>query len=638
MKLTIGLFVTGLILAAFPVGAWGETPGSDAPAAKETTPAPPPVTAADVQALKDALAAQQLQIERLTQQLQRQQDWQSQRSMEDAGKADPSQTQVPPQQLASVSSIAVPQQPAPSSGLNLQDTPQASSNPMESPVISIHFRGITITPGGFAEAAFVRRSRALAADLPTPFNSLTMPGASQSSLSEFFGSARQSRPTIYVDGRLKNVEFSSYVSGDFLSAADTSSATQTNSYSVRLRQAWGQAKFDNGWSFLGGQMWSLVTEGKAGIAPSDDLGRTNDARPMTIDPGYNVGFTFARQYGIRVTKDFSHKVAFAVALENAQGTLTTHGNTDNFLLGAAGATNSYNDALTACSTNSYTPTGGSAPVYYATCTPAATYTFNPSPDIIAKVAFDPGFGHYEVFGLYDRFRDRVFPCADFAIGTTGPCPNNAALTGPNASGAYNDSKNGGGFGANARWNFADKRIVFGLHAFGGQGVGRYGAAQLSDMAIHADGTPDLIKNYQGLASLEWHGKKLDVYAYTGAEYNSKTSDYDVATSTYVGYGSPHFNNTGCYNETPPSFAVTSGFNPGSLSKCTADTRAIIEGTAGFWYRFYNGPRGKFQFGTQYSYVTRQTWAGIGPSGTGAPGVTPEGLDGMVFTSFRYYLP
>ena len=200
-----------------------------------------------------------------------------------------------------------------------------------------------------------------------------------------------------------------------------------------------------------------------------------------------------------------------------------------------------------------------------------------------------------------------------------PLPQQSALTGPNASGAYNDSKNGGGFGANARWNFADKRIVFGLHAFGGQGVGRYGAAQLSDMAIHADGTPDLIKNYQGLASLEWHGKKLDVYAYTGAEYNSKTSNYDVATSTYVGYGSPHFNNTGCYNETPPSFAVTSGFNPGSLSKCTADTRAIIEGTAGFWYRFYNGPRGKFQFGTQYSYVTRQTWAGIGPSGSRCAG-------------------
>jgi len=608
---------------------------------------PAVITAADVQELKDALAAQQAalraqqsvlaqqqqQIQQLTQQLQ-------QNSKQVAAVSNAALTQPAPQlQMATLKSdVAVQQDSNPSQSLNLQETKeQPDTNPMHGPV-SIHFRGITITPGGFAEAAFVRRSRALGADLPTPFNSLTMPGASQSSLSEFFGSARQSRPTVYVDGRLKNVEFSSYMSGDFLSSGDTSSATQTNSYTFRLRQAWGQAKFDNGWSFLGGQMWSLVTENKAGIAPSDDLGKTNDARPMTIDPGYNVGFSFARQYGIRVAKDFNHKVAFAVALENAQGTLATHGNTDNFLLGAAGATNSYNDALTACSTSSYTPTGATVPVYYTTCTPAATYTFNPSPDIIAKVAFDPGFGHYELFGLYDRFRDRVFPCANFAIGTTGPCPNDPAVTGPNGSGAYNSSKNGGGFGANARWNFDDKHIVFGLHALGGQGVGRYGAAQLSDMAIHADGTPDLIKNYQGLASLEWHGKKLDVYAYTGAEYDGKTSDYDVATSTYVGYGSPHFNNSGCYTETAPSFAVTSGFNPGSLSKCTADTRAIIEGTAGFWYRFYNGPRGKFQFGTQYSYVTRQTWSGVGPSGSGAPGVTPEGLDGMVFTSFRYYLP
>jgi hypothetical protein len=629
MKRTKNVILTALTLAAVSAGAWAENPAG-APAAKDAVAPPPPsvVTAADVQALKDALAAQQLQIQRLSEQLERQQAQQA--AAEAASKAEPKP--VPQQQVAAVTTGITVQQDSSTPGLNLQDTPQGKPNPMESPVISIHFKGITITPGGFAEAAFVRRSRALAADLSTPFNALTMPGASQSNLSEFFGSGRQSRPTIYVDGRMKNVEFSSYMSGDFLSSADTSSATQTNSYSFRLRQAWGQAKFDNGWSILGGQMWSLVTENKAGIAPSDDLGKTNDARPATIDPSYNVGFTFARQYGLRLTKDFNHKVAVAVAIENPQGTLTTHGNADNFLLGSTGATNSYNDALTSCTTNSYTPTGATAPVYYTTCTPAATYTFNPSPDVIAKVAFDPGFGHYEVFGLYDRFRDRVFPCADFVIGGASNCASPATA----ATGAFNSSKNGGGFGANARWNFLNKRIVFGLHAFGGQGVGRYGAAQLSDMAIHANGTPDLIKNYQGLGTLEWHGKKLDVYAYTGAEYNSRTSDYDLKTSTYVGYGSPHFNNSGCYSETAPSIATTNGFNPGALSKCTADTRAIIEGTLGFWYRFYNGPRGRFQFGTQYSYVTRQTWSGTGFSKTSA--VAPEGLDGMVFTSFRYYLP
>jgi hypothetical protein len=617
------LFFAALASAALSAGAWAQTavPPAQAPASS-------PITASDVQALKDALAAQQRQIDKLTQLLQGQQ------SQKDGSNAAAQVQAVSQQQPAELKNAVLVQQDG--HGLNIQDTQSSpSTNPLESPVISIHFKGITITPAGFVAAEFVRRSRALGADVATPFNSLTMPGAAQSNLSEFFGSARQSRPTVYIDGRLKNIELSSYISADFLSSGDTSTATQTNSYTLRLRQAWGQAKFDNGWSILGGQMWSLVTENKAGIAPSDDLGKTNDARPMTIDPGYNVGFSFARQYGLRVTKAFGNKISVAAAIENSQATLTSHGNTNNFLLGESGATNSYNDAVTGCSTASYTPTGSTTPVYYTTCTPTGSYSFNPSPDVIAKVAFDPGFGHYEVFGLYDRFRDRVYPCGNFAIGTTGPCPSGTG-TGPNAEGAYNSAKNGGGIGVNARWNFYQKHIVFGVHGLGGSGIGRYGASQLSDLAIHADGTPDLIKNYQGLASLEWHGKKLDVYFYTGAEYDSRTSDYDEATKAYVGYGSPHFANSGCYTETVPSTAVTSGFNPGALSKCTADSRAVIEGTTGFWYRFYSGPRGRVQFGTQYSYVTRQTWSGITP--TSAPSGAPQGLDNMIFTSLRFYLP
>jgi hypothetical protein len=417
---------------------------------------------------------------------------------------------------------------------------------------------------------------------------------------------------VFVEGRLGNVELSSYVSADFLSAGTTSTSTQTDGYTLRLRQAWGQAKFENGWSFLGGQMWSLLTENKVGIGPSDDAGKTNDARPMTVDSAYNVGFTYARQYGIRVTKDFGHKAYLAIALENAQGTLTSHNNGDNFVLGEAGDGKTFN--------------------------PNATYTFNPSPDIIAKAAFDPGFGHYEVFGIYDRFRDRVFPCGELASATT--LCGGSTVAGPNALGAYRASKNGGGFGANARWNFANKRIVFGLHGFGGNGVGRYGTGQLPDLSVHANGTLDLIRGYQGLGTLEWHGKKLYLYFYTGVEYSSRAYDLDPlgnkGAGQYVGYGAPLFNNRGCYLETPP--AVNTGFTPGTLANCTADTRALIEGTGGFWYRFYEGPRGRFQFGTQYSYVTRQTWSGVGPAGAGAPGVTPEGLDNLVFTSFRYYLP
>jgi hypothetical protein len=598
------LFITALALAALSAGAWAENPAGGTPAkdAAAAAPAAPPtvVTAADVQALKDALAAQQLQIQRLSELLDRQQAQQAAAAA--AVKADPQP--VPQQQLAEITTGNPIQQDATAPATNPQDSSPSISS-MEGP-LTIHFKGINITPGGYAAAEFVRRSRALSADLPTPFNSVTMPGASQSQVSEFFGSGRQSKITTFVNGRLKNVDLSSYVSADFLSAGVTSTSTSTNSYTLRLRQAWAQAKFDNGWSFLGGQAWSLATENGKGISPDDDLGRTNDARPKTIDPSYNVGFVFTRQYGIRLTKSFGDKVAFAVALENAQGTLTTHGNGDNFLFGQAGASNSYNTT--------------------------GTYTFNPSPDIIAKVAFDPGFGHYEVFGLYDRFTDRIFPCGEVASATTSLC-GGSTIPGPNALGAYNASKNGGGIGASARWNIAH-RLTFGVKGFGGSGVGRYAPGGLSDVSINGDGTLHLIKNLAGLTTLEWHTKKLDIYGYGGVEYAQRTGSFDFITGKEVGYGAPLFNNSGCYSELPP--AVNTGFTPTGLSNCTSDTRALIEGTVGFWYRFYNGPRGRFQFGTQYSYLTRQTWSGTGF--TKGVGVTPEGIDNMVFTSFRYILP
>jgi len=72
-----------------------------------------------------------------------------------------------------------------------------------------------------------------------------------------------------------------------------------------------------------------------------------------------------------------------------------------------------------------------------------------------------------------------------------------------------------------------------------------------------------------------------------------------------------------------------GYNP--AGSCGAVTRAILEGTAGFTYRFYTSPKyGRLQYQMTYSYLTREAWAGIG----GAPKAT----NNMVFTSFRYYIP
>ena len=603
---------------------------STAPKPRKPKPAAATLTAADVQALKDAIASQQAALAQQQQQLQELRDElhhrdqvveQAQSSAADAGsKADAAQAQASQQQQTVTElkgDVTDLKTNMASTVVTLQETQKVASTPPT----AIHVKGITITPGGFLAAESVYRSRALASDVNTPFNSVTMPGASASKLSEFFASGRQSRISMLAEGRLAMAKLSGYVEADFLSAGVTSNNNQSNSYSLRQRQAWGQAAFDNGWSVTGGQMWSLVTETKHGVD------NRTEALPMTIDPQYTVGFSWARQYGLRLAKNFGDKVWFAVSMENAQATVTTHGNASNFLIGAPGTGGGlYNSAVTACSTSINSTTGAAT----TTCSAAANYSYNPSPDIIAKVVFEPGFGHYEIFGVYSRFRDRIFPCEDIA--STSVC-GTSTTAGPNASEAFNSSKNGGGVGANARWSFAQKRLDFGLHALGGSGVGRYGTGGLSDASVRANGTLDLIRSYQGLTTLEWHGPKLDIYLNAGAEYASRTATYDPITGKIVGYGAPSFSNSGCFTETGPG---AGGFLPGGLASCTADTRVLIEGTAGVWFKLYDGSRdkvnrGRIQFGPQYSYLTRNAWSG-------ALSAEPHGIDNMVFTSFRYYLP
>src|SRR5207253_8636068 len=86
--------------------------------------------------------------------------------------------------------------------LTLQET-QKTINSLESP-LALHYKGITITPGGFLAAETVWRQHGLASDINTPFNSVPYPGSAQDRLSEFFGSGRQSRVSMLAEGKLKD--------------------------------------------------------------------------------------------------------------------------------------------------------------------------------------------------------------------------------------------------------------------------------------------------------------------------------------------------------------------------------------------------------------------------------------------------
>jgi hypothetical protein len=221
---------------------------------------------------------------------------------------------------------------------------------------------------------------------------------------------------------------------------------------------------------------------------------------------------------------------------------------------------------------------------------------------------------------------------------------------------------------------AEKKVDFGLKAFWGDGEGRYGSAQEADATLRPNGTMSLIHGGHWLGRIEWHATpKLDIYAYVGGEYAARTAyttyhsvkvtntpaipgcgavgqqpcagggiqpGYPALTATSItlngigGYGSKFSNNTGCSTETLPSATGT----PGTGGTCAGDTRYIQENTVGFWYKFYQGDKGRVQFGMQYSYFWRNAWSGSGGLTAGSAGIGPHAVDNMIWTSFRYYLP
>ena len=574
----------------------------------------------ELQQLRDLLIAQSKQLQEQSDQLKAQQQkmdsLENQLNSSSAARSISTPTGAPgtstgepvsipaagPMATATVSSGS----PAPTSG----EASPAQGMDADGPN-SIHFKGVTLTPGGFFAAETAWRGKALGADVNTPFNSVPVPGNSQSDLHEFFASGRQSRISMLVEGKLSDVKIGGYYETDFLSAGVTSNNNQSNSYTMRQRQFWAQAAFDNGFKFTGGQMWSLVTETKNG------LDNRTEAPPMTIDAAYNVGFSWARQYGFRTTKSFDdNKFFLGFSVENPQATVTVHGNLANSLVGTAGVTGGLYDNQ-------------------------ANYSFNPSPDFIFKAAAQPSWGHFEIFGVVSHFRDRTFPCVGVPTGDT--CPATGTV-GPSGFGASNDSRTGGGIGVNARVSILQKHLDLGFHAMGGDGTGRYGASGLPDVTLRPDGTLALIKAYQGLATIEVHYPKFDFYLNGGGEYAGRTAyigtdNFVSPATTYpVGYGSSLFSNAGCYTEPPPGSANT--YVPGTVGSCTADTRSIFEGTVGFWYKFYKGSKGTIQWGPQFSYIVRNTWWGVAPA-VGAPGAgisAPHMDEPMFLTSFRYYIP
>ena len=446
---------------------------------------------------------------------------------------------------------------------------------------AIHVKGITISPtGSFIAAETDYRSAATGGGLNTAFGAIPLANADAAQMSEFNGTGRQSRLALTATGKVSNMTMTGYYEMDWLGTGITSNNNQSNSYVLRQRQLWARAALNNGWRFTGGQMWSLATETTQGLTNGSEI------LPATIDPQYEAGFVWTRQYGFRVTKDFGRKFFLGASAEDPQILLAGNGLPTNLLVGSAGTAGGL-----------YNPT--------------ANYSFNVAPDFVLKAAWEPGWGHWELIEINRFYRDRVYP--------------NAASK--SSAGAYNDSTYTAGIGGGFRVPFANQKVSVGLKGLWGQGMGRYGSSTIADVTLRPDGQIAPLRTLSALSTLEFFpNSRTYIYLNYGGDYVGRR--YFGSE----GYGSPLTNMTGCNTQPVPG----GPFSPAAPANCGGNTKNINEFTAGYWYYFYKGPMGGLRQGIQYSYFVRDLWSGMG--GPLNPNGGAQGTDNTLFTSFRYYFP
>lgn len=483
----------------------------------------------ELAAMKAQIAALQAQLSNLENRQQAQADSQEQLRQANASQVAAAQAQVE-EQRAEIKKI--------------KDRKLDFSN--------LTYHGLKFTFGGYLEAATINRQRATGADISQPWNGIPYPYQSNYHNKEFRQSEHQSRFSMLVQGNVSDtVHLAGYYEMDFQGTAANSNTNESNSFTPRTRNVYMTVDWDTpGLHFLAGQNWSLLTMDKHGITPRDEW------QPGEIDAQYSVGYNWTRQPQLRLVKDWDKKYWLGISAENPQTTF-----------------------------------GGDTPTGVDTTLPAAsgyTSAITNMPDVIIKGAMDPGYGHYEAFGIVRGFTSRF--------------------------GGSNHEVYGTGYGGSFQLPLFNKHVDLMGSAMQGRGIGRYGSGALPDVTVGADGQIKPIKETTFLTGLTYHvTKTLDLFAYYGQEREERQ---DTTGGGLYGYGNPLYNNSGCMDES------------GSALTCVANTQRLTEASAGGWWSFYSGRFGKAMFGVNYAHITRQAFAGIGGS--------PQTTDNMIWTSFRYY--
>jgi len=304
-----------------------------------------------IQALQDAIAQQQAQIEALRAEL-----------------AEQKNTNHAAQVVnASLSTLGT---------ANTTAIQGDVEKPKDSP-LSFRIGAADFTPGGFVDFENIFRSTNTGNVAGTNFWAIPFNNTPAGHLTEFRSTGQYSRLNLKTHAKFGQNDVTGFIEFDFNGNDATNVFVTSNSHTDRLRHYWLDLKRGK-WEFVGGQAWGLLTANRVGVGPtSADVFTT-----FNEDGNHQVGNNFTRAAQFRAGYHFNDHFAWAVALENPQQ-FAGQGAEVAFPVAFTGATNAI------------------ASQFDAAATPT---TPNVSPDIISKFAYDNEVSgrhfHFELGGLF----------------------------------------------------------------------------------------------------------------------------------------------------------------------------------------------------------------------------------------------
>ena len=437
---------------------------------------------------------------------------------------------------------------------------------------TFHVGGLTLQLGGFTAAESAFRSRNETTSIGSSFSGIPLPQSQQYHENEFRFTAQQSRFSLLMHGDIDpNQHVEAYAELDLSRRRrhrqqqreqQLHAAAAPGLFRLRQRRARPAC--------LGGPVVEPGHHVQAGCHAAPGRRAANDR--LAIRAGLHLGAAagVAHREGLRPGQVLPGRLAREPANDvfgRANGTGVATGQTVNY----------NNPGI-------------------AQLDPGQAYSTDIAPDVIVKGTADPGYGHYELYGLARFMQDRVS-----VVGN-----------------GHSNTRLGGGVGGGFILPIIGNNLTFEGRGLAGYGIGRYGSGQLPDATISPSGAPSPLPEVQALVGIVGHPRSdIDLYSYVGTEQIGRKF-FNAGGKAY-GYGNPAYSNAGCDVEL-------------STATCTANTSGLTQGTLGAWWRFLHGDYGTVETGFQYSYTRRDIYKGVAATGGGG---NHSSDDNMLFFSLRY---